>query len=287
MNNILVTGANGQLGSELQVLATGVANTSFFFTDVDDLDITNYQALESYLTNNKITTVINCAAYTAVDAAEEHKDLANAINHLAVVHIATLCKKLEIKLIHISTDYIFDGTNHKPYLETDRPNPQSVYGKTKYDGEQGILNIKPPNTIIIRTAWVYSSFGNNFVKTMLRLATQHKQLSVIADQVGSPTYAKNLAEAILELLPQIHNTTPELLHYTNEGVSSWYDFAKAIFEIKQINIPVNAIETKDYPTLAKRPYYSVLNTSKIKNTYKLSIPNWRQALETCLNKIES
>lgn len=283
MNNILVTGAKGQLGSELKALAQNNATQKFFFTDVEDLDITDYKAIEAYVSDHKITSVINCAAYTAVDAAEENESTADAINHKAVEHIANICKTHDIKLIHISTDYVFEGHHFKPYLESYKTNPQSVYGQTKLKGEQAILEVKPSNSLIIRTAWVYSGFGNNFVKTMLKLAKQHQKLRVISDQVGSPTYAKDLAGAILIILPVLNNDAPEIYHYTNQGVCSWYDFAKAIFEIKTIDINVDAIETKDYPTLAQRPYYSVLNTSKIRHDFNLDIRHWKTALKELLN----
>ena len=286
MNNVLVTGANGQLGSELQVLSKDDANAAFFFTDVDDLDITDYQALKNYLTRNKISTLINCAAYTAVDAAEEQQGLANAINHLAVANIATLCKKLEIKLIHISTDYIFDGTNHKPYLETDTPNPESVYGATKLKGEVAIMNANLENSVIIRTSWVYSSFGNNFVKTMLRLSNERTELGIVFDQIGTPTYARHLAKTLLSIMPEIENKQTEIYNFSNEGVCSWYDFASAIFELKPKQIKINPIETMAYPTPAKRPFYSVLNKEKIKAKFNLEIPYWKEGLKECLSKLK-
>ena len=197
MNNILVTGGKGQLGSELRDLAPNHPNYNFFFTDRSQLDITNHAAVDAFITKNEIDTLINCAAYTAVDKAESEPDLANAINHLAVKNMAEVAKAQQIKLVHISTDYVFDGTNYKPYVETDATNPQSVYGQTKLDGELAIQAVNPANSIIIRTSWVYSKFGNNFVKTMLRLAETRNELSVVADQIGSPTNAADLAEAIL------------------------------------------------------------------------------------------
>ena len=278
MNNILVTGGNGQLGSELKEIVHNYKDYNFLFTDVKDLDITNHTAVKEFIEINNINVIINCAAYTAVDEAESEPELSDAINHLAVANFAQIAKEKNIKLIHISTDYVFDGTNHKPYVETDTPNPQSVYGKTKLDGELALQQINPANSIIIRTSWVYSKFGNNFVKTMLRLAETRDEISVVADQVGTPTNAANLAKAILNILPQIKNETVELFHYSNEGVCSWYDFAKAIFEIKGISIKVNPIETKQYPTPAKRPFYSVLNKTNIKEKYLLVIPYWKESL---------
>ena len=287
MNNILVTGGNGQLGSELREIAQNFPGHSFLFTDVKDLDITNHTAVAAFVESNKINVIINCAAYTAVDKAEEQKDVADTINHLAVANFAQIAKDKNIKLIHISTDYVFDGTNHKPYVEIDTPNPQSVYGKTKLDGELAMQQINPANSIIIRTSWVYSKFGNNFVKTMLRLAETRDEISVVADQIGSPTNAADLAEAILNILPQVSNETVELFHYSNEGVCSWYDFAQAIFEIKEISIKVKPIESKQYPTPAERPFYSVLNKVKIQKRYNLEIPNWRDSLIICLFRIKN
>ncbi|MDB9913114.1 dTDP-4-dehydrorhamnose reductase [Flavobacteriaceae bacterium] len=282
MNKILVTGVNGQLGSELRVLSKGHQQHTFFFTDVAQLDITNHESVKVYLIENKIDTIFNCAAYTAVDNAEDNFELSNKINHLAVHNFAVLAKQLNLKLIHISTDYVFDGEKNTPYDEEDTPNPKSVYGDTKLAGENAILKIAPKNTVIIRTSWVYSSFGNNFVKTMLRLSKDREVINVIADQVGTPTYAKNLAEAILILHVNLENNIPDIVHYSNEGVCSWYDFAKAIFELKAISIKLDTIESSDYPTKAKRPFYSVLNKSKIKSKYNVEVPYWRDSLKDCL-----
>jgi len=278
MNNILVTGGNGQLGSELKEIAPNYQDYNFLFTDVKDLDITNHTTVATFVVRNNITAIINCAAYTAVDKAESEPELSNAINHLAVANFAQIAKDKNIKLIHISTDYVFDGTNHKPYVETDTPNPQSVYGKTKLDGELAIQAMNPANSIIIRTSWVYSKFGNNFVKTMLRLAETRDEISVVADQIGSPTNAADLAETILSILPQVSNETVELFHYSNEGVCSWYDFAKAIFDIKSIDIEVNAIESTEYPTAAERPFYSVLNKERIKEVFQIETPFWKDSI---------
>ena len=285
MNNILVTGGNGQLGSELKEIASNYPDYNFLFTDVKNLDITNHTAVKKFIEINNITGIINCAAYTAVDKAESESELADAINHLAVANFARLSKDKNIRLVHISTDYVFDGTNHKPYVETDTPNPKSVYGVTKLDGELAMQQINPANSIIIRTSWVYSKFGNNFVKTMLRLAETRDEISVVADQVGSPTNAADLAKVILTILPQIENNSVELFHYSNEGVCSWYDFAKAIFEIKEISIKVKPIESKQYPTPAKRPFYSVLNKTNIKERYLLEIPYWRETLRNVCKNI--
>ncbi|WP_282124742.1 dTDP-4-dehydrorhamnose reductase [Algibacter mikhailovii] len=284
MTNILITGSNGQLGSELKALASHYAQYSFIFTDVDDLDICNHKAVADFITENQIQVIINCAAYTAVDKAETQENLANAINHLAVKNFAQLAKAHGITLIHVSTDYVFDGINHKPYVETDTPNPQSVYGVTKLAGEQAIQNINPTNTLIIRTSWVYSRFGNNFVRTMLCLGKERESLNVVADQIGNPTYAADLAQAILTILPNINNKSVKILHYTNEGVCSWYDFAKTIFAIEKMAIKVNPIESSQYPTPAKRPFYSVLNKKAIIETYGIEIPYWRDSLVNCLKK---
>jgi len=285
MSNILVTGANGQLGSELKDLSSLYPNDTFIFTDVAELDICNHMAVKEFIVNNCINTIINCAAYTAVDKAESEPELADQINHIAVANFARLSKDNNIKLIHISTDYVYDGTNYKPYIETDTPNPKSVYGQTKLDGELAIQKINPANTIIIRTSWVYSNYGNNFVKTMLRLGKERKELGVIVDQIGTPTHARDLAKTVLEIFPNINNKNVELFHFSNEGVCSWYDFAKAIFEIKGINVKVNAIETFQYLTAAKRPSYSVLNKSKIKNKFQVEIPNWKDSLTVSLHRL--
>jgi dTDP-4-dehydrorhamnose reductase len=285
MSNILVTGSNGQLGSELKDLSSLYLNDTFIFTDVAELDICNHFDVKEYIVKNEINIIINCAAYTAVDKAEEQFKLSNKINNLAVKNFASIAKEYNIKLIHVSTDYVFDGTNHVPYQETDKPNPQSVYGQTKLDGELAIQKINPANTIIIRTSWVYSNYGNNFVKTMLRLGKEREELDVIFDQIGTPTNASDLGKAILTILPLIKNKNVEVFHYSSEGVCSWYDFAKSIFEIGGINVKVNAIETFQYRTAAKRPFYSVLNKSKIKNKFQIEIPNWKDSLIVCLQRL--
>ncbi|NJB72650.1 dTDP-4-dehydrorhamnose reductase [Saonia flava] len=287
MRTILVTGGNGQLGSEIQELQPFYTNYNFFFTDIAELDITDHIAVEKFVEANKINIIINCAAYTVVDNAEKDYERANAINHLSAKNFAQIAKTKKIELVHISTDYVFDGSSKKPYTEKDVPSPQSVYGRTKLDGENAILKRNPKNSVIIRTSWVYSSYGSNFVKTMLRLGKEGHELSVVGDQMGSPTYARDLAKTILEILPKIKNTGVELYHYTNEGACSWYDFAKTIFRIKGMPIKVNSIQTWQYPTPAKRPNYSVLDSSKIKNTFALDIRYWKDALEECLEKIGS
>ncbi len=284
MHNILVTGSNGQVGSEIRELSTNYPY-KFYFTDKKELDISNIGDVRKYIIENNIYTIINCAAYTAVDKAEDEKELANKINHLAVKNLAMLSNEFGIKLVHISTDYVFDGTNCKPYTEDDTVSPQSIYGQTKLDGEKAILEYNLKNSIIIRTSWVYSSYGANFVKTMLRLGKEKESLGVIFDQVGTPTYAKDLAKTILDILPQINNDKVAIYNYSNEGVLSWYDFAKEIMKMAKLNCKINPIETYQYPTPAKRPHFSVLNKSKIKKEFNLEIPYWKDGLDDCLKRL--
>ena len=281
MTNILVTGSNGQLGSEIRELSSNY-DYSFFFTDREVLDITNQEEVKNFIDSNNINIIINCAAYTAVDNAEDDELNANKINHLAVKYLSGIAKEKNIKLLHVSTDYVFDGTNFKPYSEDDITSPNGVYGATKLDGEKAMSEINPLNSIIIRTSWVYSSFGANFVKTMLRLGKEKESLGVIFDQVGTPTYARDLAKAILDILPKINNKKVETYHYSNEGVLSWYDFAKEIMRMAKLECKVNPIETSDYPTPAKRPHYSLLNKSKIKTEFNITIPYWKDSLDECL-----
>lgn len=284
MATILVTGSNGQLGSELQELAKQT-NYTWHFTDVAELDICNLSAIEKYIAKNHCDFIINCAAYTAVDKAETDSDVSFAINAFAPHNIAQICAKHSIYFIHISTDYVFDGTKHTPYIESDKTNPQSVYGASKLQGEMLSLEAHK-QTCIIRTSWLYSSFGNNFVKTMIRLGNDRDQLNVIFDQIGTPTYARDLAAAIINIIKQtktdIKLFVPGVYHYSNEGVCSWYDFAKEIHTLLNITCNVLPIETKDYPTPAKRPHYSVLNKTKIKNTFSITIPHWKDSLKECL-----
>lgn len=284
MFNILVTGSNGQLGSEIKELSSAYPYT-FFFTCKDDLDISHAQDVEAFIQQNAINAIINCAAYTAVDKAESDADNADKINHIAIKTLAELSKRYALKLIHISTDYVFDGTNYKPYIESDITNPQSVYGRTKLLGEQALLHVNPKNSLIIRTSWVYSSYGANFVKTMLRLGREKESLGVIYDQVGTPTYAKDLAKVMLDILPNIQNSAVEIYHYSNEGALSWYDFAKEIMKMAKLPCKINPIETSQYPTPANRPHYSLLNKAKIKNEYNLDIPYWKDSLDACLRKL--
>lgn len=282
MSKILVTGSNGQVGSELQTLSASYPHYTFTFIDRNVLDMADTKVIEAYFEKHTFDIILNCAAYTAVDKAESEPSLADAINHKAVEALAKIAKKTDTALVHISTDYVFDGQNYRPYLENDPTNPKGVYGRTKRDGENAILNVAPKNSVILRTSWVYSSFGNNFVKTMLRLGSERDSLGVIVDQVGTPTYARDLAKTILEILPKINNDLPEIYHYSNEGVASWYDFAQTIFELSGINCEVNGIETSQYPTPATRPHYSLLNKKKIKESFGLSIPYWKTSLKACI-----
>jgi dTDP-4-dehydrorhamnose reductase len=280
---VLVTGANGQLGSELRVATAG--NGEFFYTDRDTLDICDTDRVERFCMENGIDMIVNCAAYTAVDRAEEEVEKAFAINADAVRGLATIASRHDLGLVHISTDYVFDGHTYRPYREDDEVSPKSVYGKSKLEGERAIMEIAPARCIVIRTSWVYSEFGTNFVKSMLRLAKERESLSIVADQVGSPTYALDLADAILSILPLLECDEPRIYHYSNEGVCSWYDFAKAIFDLSGIDISVEPIGTHQYPLPAKRPPYSVLDKSAIKSEFGLKIPYWRESLRDSLGRV--
>ena len=296
IKNILITGAKGQLGCELQVLVEHneyqIEDATFYFTDKDTLDITNQQELSEFVKVNEIDTIINCAAYTAVDQAEENESLASKVNAEAVENLAIIAKENNIFLIHISTDYVFDGNSYTPYKEDDQTNPQGTYGKTKLRGEELLKKISPPHAMIIRTSWIYSEFGANFLKTMLRMGRERSEISVVSDQLGTPTYAKDLARSILTILqkePQLRREQTsdhiEIYHYSNEGSCSWYDFAKAIFKSANMKCKVKPISTEEYPTLAKRPHYSVLDKTKIKEVYGLNIPHWGDALELCIQNM--
>lgn len=283
MANILVTGANGQLGSELRKIGFSALD-EVFYTDVAELDITDYAAVEKFVKDKEIDTIINCAAYTAVDKAEEEPQLAAKINTEAVTNLARAAAKEGCLLIHISTDYVFDGTGTKPYSEKDKPCPVSVYGKTKLAGEEAILKSRCFH-IIIRTAWLYSSFGNNFVKTILRLATERTEINVVSDQVGSPTYAGDLAAAIVAIMDNEERIEHEgIYHYSNEGVCSWYDFAAEIVRLSGKECRVKPVTTAEYPTKTQRPAYSVLDKSKIKKTFGIEIPAWKDALAKMMNE---
>jgi len=282
---VLITGSSGQLGSELKVLAGN--EPGYIFTDGDILDITDYEKVRKFIKSNSITHIINCAAYTAVDRAEEEKDLASLINYESVENLARVCKENDIILIHLSTDYVFDGMNYRPYKENDLTSPINHYGLTKCQGEEAIARIAP-KSFIIRTSWVYSPYGKNFIKTMLSLAKTKDRLSIVCDQIGSPTYAKDLAQTILKLLKtkDLLSMRGEIFHYSNEGVCSWYDFAKAIFELEDIDVKVDPIKTVNYSTLAKRPHYSVLDKTKIKKCFDtVRIPYWKDSLKECLQRL--
>lgn len=285
MPNILVTGASGQLGSEIREISSLYPHYEFTFSDRETLDLGNLCKMEDYFEGKTFTAIINCAAYTAVDKAESESELADTINHRFVSMLSKIAKRDNTTLIHISTDYVFNGENHRPYIESDPTDPQGVYGQSKREGENAILTVSPANTVIIRTSWVYSSFGNNFVKTMLRLSKDRDSLGVIYDQVGTPTYARDLAKTILDILPNIQNNSPKIYHYSNEGVASWYDFAQAIFELSNVECALNPITTDQYPTPATRPHYSLLNKSKIKNDFSITIPYWRDSLLACLKEL--
>jgi dTDP-4-dehydrorhamnose reductase len=286
---ILVTGSKGQLGSELKFLAPQFPNCHFIFTDVEELDITKSGAAENFVKENPVEFIINCAAYTAVDKAETEQDLAFLINTVAVDYLADAALSVNACLIHISTDYIFDGSKNTPYREEDGAIPESVYGDTKYEGEKLLLysNI---NYIILRTSWLYSSYGNNFVKTMLRLGAEKESIQVVFDQVGTPTYARELARAILTIINKVKmdaaNPIQEIYHYTNEGIASWYDFACEIFRQKSINCMVNPINTDQFPLPAKRPHFSVLNKTKIKKDFNIQIPHWADSLKEMLAELK-
>lgn len=280
---ILVTGANGQLGNELRNLLETEIPGSTLYTDRDELDLTDAKAVEAFILDNEVTHVVNCAAYTAVDRAEEEKHACSSVNCDAVKNLAMAADANGVKVIHISTDYVFDGTNHRPYRESDKVNPISQYGTTKRKGETALLALAP-ESIIIRTAWLYSSYGNNFVKTMLRLADSQSEVRVICDQIGTPTYARDLAVAIYAILTS-HQWVAGIYHFTNEGAASWYDFAHAIFRIAGKKVKLVPIPTEDYPTPAVRPAYSILDRSRIKATYGVEIPHWEDSLEDCMKLI--
>ncbi len=281
--NILVTGCNGQLGNEIQLLEKENPQHCFFNTDVEKLDITDQLAVEQFVAQNKIEGIINCAAYTAVDKAESNKELCTSLNTVAPAYLAAAIDKRNGWMIHISTDYVFDGTKHTPYVEDDTPCPNSVYGSTKLAGELGVRKFCK-KAMIIRTAWLYSTFGNNFVKTMIRLGKEKEQLGVIFDQIGTPTYARDLAVVIMTAINK--GIKPDVYHFSNEGVISWYDFTKAIHRIAGINTcHVKPLHTTEYPTPASRPAYSVLDKTKLKNAYGIEIPYWEESLAECIKKL--
>lgn len=283
---ILVTGSKGQLGSELAFVSGNYKSFSFLYIDKDEVDITDELVFNRYTSQHKIDYIINCAAFTAVDLAETEQEVSRLVNASAPEILARFCKQNDARLIHISTDYVFEGNSNIPLKEDDLANPISVYGKTKLEGERRVLSILD-NAYIVRTAWVYSVFGKNFVKTMLSLGKQRDQLNVVVDQLGSPTNARDLAKTILTIIENIEggNDHPGIYHYTNEGVLSWFDFATAIFQVTGIPCKVNPIPGTAYPTPAKRPVFSVLDKSKIKRTFNLQIPYWRDSLIATLKEL--
>ena len=284
MKNILITGANGQLGNEMRVLSAEYPEYAYFFTDVAELDICNEQAVMEFVQANNIHVIVNCAAYTAVDKAEENVEFCTKLNADAVGYLAKAAEACGAEFIQISTDYVFDGTAHVPYRETASTCPNSVYGHTKLAGEQNALTLCS-RSMVIRTAWLYSTFGNNFVKTMIRLGRERDSLGVIFDQVGTPTYARDLARAIFVAIRQ--GVVSGVYHFSNEGVCSWYDFTKAIHRLAGIaDCKVKPLHTEEYPTLAKRPHYSVLDKTKIKETYSIEIPYWMDSLQVCISEMD-
>ena len=285
---VLITGSNGQLGSEIKDLASGYENLKCIFRDLPELDICDTKALTSFIVDENINAVINCAAYTAVDKAEGNSKISEQVNAKGVLNLVNILKKVDGKLIHFSTDYVFDGNHSQPYKESDPVSPIGVYGQTKRAGELAVLN-GSIDAIVIRTSWLYSVYGDNFVKTMLRLGNEKKSIQVVSDQKGTPTFAKDLAKTCLDILSDASSTKisikGSLYHYSNEGVTSWYDFAAATMEIGNVDCKVIPIETKDYPTQVIRPLYSVLDKSKIKSDFKLTISHWRDSLANCIKKI--
>ena len=281
--NILVTGCNGQLGNEMQLLEKENPQHTYFNTDVAELDITNQEAIEQFVASHEIDGIVNCAAYTAVDKAEDNEEFCSVLNSIAPAYLATAIEKRGGWMIQISTDYVFDGTQHTPYVEDDDTCPNSVYGKTKLVGELNVQKLCK-QSMIIRTAWLYSTFGNNFVKTMIRLGQEKPELGVIFDQIGTPTYARDLAAAIFTAINK--GVVPGVYHFSNEGVISWYDFTKAIHRLAGITTcHVRPLHTAEYPTPANRPHYSVLDKTKIKQTYQMEVPYWEESLRECIEKL--
>jgi len=283
MKNILITGANGQLGNEMRLLSSENNQYNYFFTDVQELDICDEHAIQKFVTENQIDVIVNCAAYTAVDKAEDNADLCRKLNAVAPGYLAKAAESRGAAMIQVSTDYVFNGTNHIPYTEEEPTCPASVYGNTKLEGEQNVMT-NCSKAIVIRTAWLYSTFGNNFVKTMIRLGKERESLGVVFDQIGTPTYARDLAKAIYAAINK--GIVPGIYHFSDEGVCSWYDFTLAIHRIAGINTcKVSPLHTADYPAKAARPHYSVLDKTKIKKTFDIEIPHWEVSLQECINDI--
>lgn len=284
MATILITGANGQLANELKAISSHYPEYAFLFTTKEEMPIENKEAVNAFFQKNKIDYCINCAAYTAVDKAESEKEKAFLINADAVESLSEICLRYQTKLVHISTDYVYDGNVHQPLKEENSVGPVNIYGESKLRGEELALN-KNPSTLIIRTSWVYSSFGNNFVKTMMRLFREKSEINVINDQVGSPTYAADLAEVIMKFIEQTEKgeNFSGIVNYSNAGVTTWYEFAREIKALVNSNCEINAIPTSSYPTRAKRPLYSVLDTSKVKELLQIDIPDWKESLKKCVD----
>ena len=281
--NILVTGANGQLGNEMQVLARENLQHTYFFTDVQELDISDEQAVYAYVSEHKIDIIVNCAAYTAVDKAEDNVELCDKLNNIAPGYLARAAQANGAAMIQVSTDYVFDGTAHIPYTEEEPTCPASVYGSTKLAGEQNVMD-HCEKAMVIRTAWLYSIYGNNFVKTMIRLGQERDSLGVIFDQIGTPTYANDLAQAIFAAINK--GVVRGIYHFSDEGVCSWYDFTIAIHRLAGIaSCKVKPLHTADYPAKAPRPHYSVLDKTKIKDTFGIEIPHWEESLKRCINQL--
>jgi len=282
---ILITGSNGQLGNEIRVLAGDYPDFDFMYTDIEELDITDPLEVETFFIKNLPQVIINCAAYTAVDKAETDESKAYLINATAVANLAKSAAGIGALIIHISTDYVFDGKSYLPYVETDKINPLSSYGRTKLAGENAV-QLNATKGIILRTSWLYSAFGNNFVKTMMKYGIERDSLNVVFDQIGTPTYARDLAKVILDIIPSAINITGmNLFHYSNEGVASWYDFARTVITFSGIRCEINPILTENYPLPAPRPFYSVLNKSKIKETFKIKIPYWSDSVKDCIQRL--
>lgn len=282
---ILVTGSNGQLGSELRDIAQQYTDYQFLFTDVNELDITSPEAISRYFKGKKIDCVINCAGFTAVDQAESDVEGANLLNGKAAGYLAEAASKAKALLIHISTDYVFDGKNHKPYTESDSSGPKTAYGKSKLNGEVEVI-FNASRSVIIRTSWLYSHHGHNFVKTILNKARETDALRVVYDQIGTPTYAADLAKAILDIIPKLPSRVRgEIYNYSNEGVCSWYDFALTILELKDIKCGVTPVQSKEFKTAAVRPHYSVLDKARFRRDFGMKIPHWRDGLRRCLEKM--
>jgi len=286
--NILVTGAKGQLGSEIRALSELHSEHHFVFVSSEECDIRDSGAIKNQIEVNSIDAIINCAAYTAVDLAEDNPKEAFDVNALAVRNLATLAEKYDLRLVHISTDYVFDGKFTSPIHADEKKNPLGVYGNSKAEGEDYILD-STSDSIIIRTSWVYSAFGKNFVKTMLRLMTERDEISVVGDQLGSPTYANDLAHACIQIITQKKpiSSRSRIYHFSNSGIISWYEFAQAIAEISSSPVTIHKVKTEDYPTRAVRPSYSALSTDGIQRDFGIQIRDWRSALDTCLERIKS